>query len=150
MFFKVCIEYNFIIYYQGNKRRVVNILSTNWCWQNYADGYRFLIDDLSSICNWSNTTGATSGLGTIYHFEPPGITSGFLWGSCYSILSFMCSVLQIVTCPFVLFFWLLRCLSFFDLRILITPLVSSNSSYVEVKGTTNGASNYPRIPLIRV
>jgi hypothetical protein len=27
------------------------------------------------------------------------------------------------------FFWLLCCLSFFDLRILITPLVSSNSSY---------------------
>jgi hypothetical protein len=26
------------------------------------------------------------------------------------------------------FFWPLRCLSFFDLRILITPLVSSNSS----------------------
>jgi hypothetical protein len=27
------------------------------------------------------------------------------------------------------FFWSLCCLSFFDLKILITPLVSSNSSY---------------------
>ena len=31
-------------------------------------------------------------------------------------------------CPFVLFLWPLCCLFFFDLRILITPLVSSNSS----------------------
>ena len=30
---------------------------------------------------------------------------------------------------FVLFFWPLSCLSFFDLRNLITPLVSSNSTY---------------------
>jgi len=29
----------------------------------------------------------------------------------------------------VLFFWPLCCLSFFDIRILISPLVSSNSSY---------------------
>ena len=37
-------------------------------------------------------------------------------------------VLQIVVCPFVLFsFWPLCCLFFFDIRILITPLVSSNS-----------------------
>jgi hypothetical protein len=28
-----------------------------------------------------------------------------------------------------IFFWLLCCLFFFDIRILITPLVSSNSSY---------------------
>ena len=31
---------------------------------------------------------------------------------------------------FVLFFWPLRCLSFFDLEILITPLVSSNYSSI--------------------
>ena len=30
---------------------------------------------------------------------------------------------------FVLFFWPLSCLSFFDLHILIAPLVSSNSSF---------------------
>ena len=28
------------------------------------------------------------------------------------------------------FFWSLRCLSFFDILIVITPLVSSNSSYI--------------------
>jgi len=32
------------------------------------------------------------------------------------------------------FFWPLCCLSFFDLRILITPLVSSNSSYTRQLG----------------
>ena len=33
----------------------------------------------------------------------------------------------IVVCPFVLFFWPLFCLYFFDIRILITSLESSNS-----------------------
>jgi hypothetical protein len=40
-----------------------------------------------------------------------------LWGSCYLIISFMC-----------MFCRSLCCLFFFDLRIMITPLVSSNSS----------------------
>jgi hypothetical protein len=34
------------------------------------------------------------------------------------------------------FFWPLCCLSFFDIRILITPLVSSNSSYSPADKTT--------------
>ena len=37
-------------------------------------------------------------------------------------------VLLIVVCPFVLFIWPLCCLFLFDIRILIVPLVSSNSS----------------------
>ena len=51
-------------------------------------------------------------------------------------LQFYVYVLQIVICPFVLFHLAISyilyqipcCLFFFDLRILITPLVSSNSS----------------------
>jgi hypothetical protein len=35
---------------------------------------------------------------------------------------------------FSFFFWPLCCLSFFDLRILITPLVSSNSSCNRIGG----------------
>ena len=42
----------------------------------------------------------------------------------------MCNVLQIIVCPFHLFLLSVCCLSF-DLRILITPLVSSNSSYTK-------------------
>jgi hypothetical protein len=38
-------------------------------------------------------------------------------------------VLKIVVCHFVLFLLPLSCLFFFDIRILITPLVSANSSY---------------------
>jgi hypothetical protein len=40
--------------------------------------------------------------------------------------NFYVYVLQIVVCPFVLFSFGHCCLSFFDLRILITSLVSSN------------------------
>ena len=39
-------------------------------------------------------------------------------------------VLSIVVCPFLLFFWPLCCLFLFDIRFLIAPLVSSNSSYL--------------------
>ena len=47
----------------------------------------------------------------------------FLWGLCYSIFSFLCmfcrSLLYFFFCP-------LCCLFFFDIQILITPLVSSD------------------------
>ena len=49
-------------------------------------------------------------------------------GSCYSIFSIMCSVFRSLFVLFFFFFWSLCYLSF-NLRILITPLVSSNSSY---------------------
>ena len=51
-----------------------------------------------------------------------------LWDSYYSIFSFLCNVLKIIVCPFVLFILLVVCLSCFDIRLLITPLVSSNFS----------------------
>ena len=48
-------------------------------------------------------------------------------GSYCSIFSFLCthSLLQIIACPLSFFFWP-YCLSFFDIRISIIPLVSSN------------------------
>ena len=49
-------------------------------------------------------------------------------------------VLSIVVCPFVLFFWPLCCLFFFDIRILITPLVSSNSSKIMMLGSLSDFS----------
>ena len=55
----------------------------------------------------------------------PGFQSQ--WGSCYSIFSFMCMFCR----SFILFTFFcspLCCLFFFDLWILITPFVSSNSS----------------------
>jgi len=53
----------------------------------------------------------------------------FLVGLCYSIYSFMCMFCRSLFVLLYLFIWLLCCLFFFDIRILITPLVSSNSSY---------------------
>ena len=45
------------------------------------------------VYNESNTTGATSGAGTAYPSGAHEFTLGLLWGSCYSIFSFMCNVL---------------------------------------------------------
>jgi hypothetical protein len=38
------------------------------------------------------------------------------------------TIYKLITCSY-FFFWQLRCLFFFDIRMLITSLVSSNSSY---------------------
>ena len=61
---------------------------------------------------WFEPTRHSSGAGTAYPSGAPEFTPGCQWGAC--------------------FFWPLCCLFFFDIRILITPLVSSNSS----NGTT--------------
>jgi hypothetical protein len=53
----------------------------------------------------------------------------FKWGSCYSIFTFMCMFCRSLFVLLYFFFWPLCCLFFFDIRILITPLVSSNSSF---------------------
>ena len=42
------------------------------------------------VCNQTNTTIVTSGAGTAYPSGAPEFTSGFQWGLCYSIFSFMC------------------------------------------------------------
>jgi hypothetical protein len=55
-------------------------------------------------------------------------TPGFKCGSCYSIFSFICMFCRLLFVLLYFFFWPLCCLFFFDIQILITPLVSSNSS----------------------
>jgi len=52
----------------------------------------------------------------------------FLVGLCYLIFSFMCMFCWSLFVLLYFFFWPLCCLFFFDIRILITLLVSSNSS----------------------
>ena len=80
------------------------------------------------VCNLINTTSATSGAGTAYHFGAPEFIPGFYWGSCYAIFRFICMFRRSLFVILFFFFWSLCCLFFFDIRILITPLVSSNSS----------------------
>ena len=75
--------------------------------------------------------GSTSRAETAYTFGAPEFTPRFLTCMVRVARSKFC----VVFCRslFVLlsfFFWPLRCLSFFDLRILITTLVSSNSSQI--------------------
>ena len=47
-----------------------------------------------------NTTGATIGAETAYHSWAHEFIPGFNWGSCRSIFSCLCSVLQSIVCPF--------------------------------------------------
>ena len=55
------------------------------------------------VCIKSNMTGVTRGAGTAFSFGALEFTLGFQWSLCCSIFSFLCSVLQIIVCPFVLF-----------------------------------------------
>ena len=82
------------------------------------------------ICSLINTTDATSLASNAYPSGAPEFTLGFQWGSCYSIFSFMCMFCSSLFFLVSFFFWPLCCVFFFDLGILITPLVSSNSSYM--------------------
>ena len=54
----------------------------------------------------------------------------FQWGSCYSIFSFICMFCGSLFVLLYFFFWPLCCMFFFDIRILIAPLVSSNNSQI--------------------
>ena len=97
------------------------------------------------VCKYINTTGVTSGAGTVHPSRAPEFTSDFKWCSYYSIFSFMCNVLQIAVFPFVLFllaivlfvllsfghcvicpsvFWPLCYLSFCLLAIVLSVLLS--------------------------
>ena len=90
-------------------------------------------------CSSINASGATSGAGTAYTSEAPEFTPVFLWGSCYWFFSFMCMICRLLFVLLSFFFWPLCCLFSFDIRILITLLVSSNSSYQIYMSNTAGA-----------
>jgi hypothetical protein len=55
----------------------------------------FFRDDIPTDFDKSNTTCVTSGAGTAYLSGAPESHSRFQWGSCCSIVSFLCSVVQI-------------------------------------------------------
>ena len=55
------------------------------------------------ICKKSNSTGTTCGAGSTYPSGAHGFTPVYQWGSCCSIISFLCNVLQIVVCRLALF-----------------------------------------------
>jgi hypothetical protein len=81
-------------------------------------------DEVMSHVKLISGAGST---GTTYPSGAYEFTPGFYWGSCYSIFSFMCMFCRSLFDLLSFFLWPLCCL-FFDLRILITPFVSSNSS----------------------
>ena len=74
-----------------------------------------VVHDLSSVCSKSKTTGATCGAA---EFTPVFIGVRVVQSLVFCIV-FSRSLLVILSC----FFLPLYCLSRFDLRLLITPLV---------------------------
>ena len=96
------------------------------------EGIAILIRQLTKSINplhhihYFSTLQLTSGAGTAYPSRAPEFTPGFQWGLCYSIFSCICMFCRSLFVLLYFFFWPLCCLFFFDIRILITLLVSSN------------------------
>jgi hypothetical protein len=81
------------------------------------------------VCNKINTTGATCLAETATLPEHPSSFPVFSPVRVYWIFSFLLSVLYIIVFQFFLSLWPLYWLTF-ELRLLITPLVSPNFSYM--------------------
>ena len=84
-----------------------------------------MITSYHRVCNLINTTGATSGAGTAY---PSCVHTQFLWGSCYSIVSFMCMFCRSLFVLFFFFFYPLCCLFFCLLSIVLSVLLRYTDS----------------------
>ena len=78
------------------------------------------------VCNYGNTMGATCRAGAAFPSGTPEFTPGFHWGLFCPIISFLYSVCRSLFAVLSFFILPLYYLSFFDLRFLITPLVSLN------------------------
>jgi hypothetical protein len=79
------------------------------------------------LCRKSNKTGATYGAGIAYPQRTTKFTSGFYWVARSFVFFVMFSRSLFVLLDF--FIWSLCCLFFFDLTLMVAPLVFSNISY---------------------
>jgi hypothetical protein len=88
-----------------------------------------LLDWKTNMSNYINTTDVTRGGGTAHPSGTP-LSSPLVFSWVRVTLSLVLCVCFVDRCLYFIF-WPLCCLFFFDIRILITPLLSSNSSYIE-------------------
>ena len=95
---KDCMFY-FYIYISNKNSLKLCILAVNHIkiqillWQIHSTIFAAVLSSFMTyhlVCNYINTTGATSGAGTAYPCGTHKFTPGFQWGSCYLIFSFMC------------------------------------------------------------
>ena len=111
---------------------VIVLMKIKWNYLPYACRKDSMV--LSSLTTYYrtyyqiNSASATNGTGTAYTSGAPEFTPGFQWDSCYSIFSFICMFCRSLFVLLYFSFWPLCFLFFFDIQILIAPLVSSNSS----------------------
>ena len=95
------------------------------------------------VCNWINTTRATGGTGTAYPSRAPECTPCFSGARVTrSLVLCVCFVDRCLSFLY-FFFWPLCCLYFFDIRILITLLVSPNSLHIQFINLSKFNSIFP-------
>ena len=118
-------EYIYFSWYDIPDWPLWNICVTN------DHGYLPLVVETSPSFPLSWLINGLTDAGTAYPsaFRSTWIHPLFYWGWSHSIFSFLCMFCRSLFVLLSFFFWPLCCLSFFDLWILITPLVSCSSSY---------------------
>ena len=77
---------------------------------------------------------------TIYPCSSVTYSDTVSFDTIFSFICMFCGSLFVLLYGF--FFWTLRCLFFIDVRILITPLVSSNSSQQSLESYIVARTNY--------
>ena len=107
-------------YLIGNHLDCLHAYSRRFCWK------RVEYHELYTSMYWEIQTYAHQWSRNCLPLRRTRVHPNSQWGSCCSIFSFKCSVLQIVVYPFVLF--LSAIVLYVLLRGLIIPLVSSNFS----------------------
>jgi hypothetical protein len=96
----------------------------------------YIVHSIQNVFSWEFACWSKRALTWKQTYQTWYATSGvpeFTPGSCYSIFSFICMFCRSLFVLLYFFFWPLCCLFFFDIRILIAPLVSLNSSYYYIK-----------------
>ena len=99
---------------------ILNRIILIWLFRWFTN-YKFLTRLTQRCHQWSRNC---------FPLRRTWVHPGVQWGLCYSIFSFMCIFCRSLFVLLYFFFWLLRSLVLFDIRILITPVVSSNSSQI--------------------
>ena len=117
--------FNIFQYLIGNHLDCLHAYSRRFCWKRVEMQVQNTMNYIL-VCIGRYKRMHTSGAGTVYPSGELEFTPNSQWGSCCSIFSFRCSVLQIVVYPIVLF--LSAILLYVLLRVLIIPLVSSTFS----------------------
>jgi hypothetical protein len=112
---------------------IIHLKMTIVFWKHWNQFQFFICTAKNGVSQYTHihlhTTDATSGAGTVYLSGTPAFNTGFSRVRVAKYVVFYVVFCRLLLIFFFLFFWSLFCLSY-DLRLMITHLVSQNLSWI--------------------